>query len=62
MTLRAAPRATYRGGHGTLKSSAWEVLKHNPKGLDPKELIGQIDNFGEYSVDDISGVSRVHSN
>ena len=56
-TLHPASRAKYRGGQGTLKSSAWEVLKHSPKGLDAKELVGQIDKFGEYSVDDLSGVS-----
>ena len=52
-----AHRAKYRGGQGTLKSSAWEVLKHNPKGLDAKELIGQIGKFGEFEVNDVSGVS-----
>lgn len=50
-------RAKYRGGEGSLKSSAWEVLKHNPEGLEAKELVGQIDKLGEYSIKDISGVS-----
>lgn len=50
-------RAKYQGGQGTLKSSAWEVLKHQPNGLSASDLQKQIDGLGEFSVKDVSGVS-----
>jgi len=51
-------RARYRDGKGTLKSSAWEVLKHHPGGLTAKELSKEIDNLGEYDANDVSGVDK----
>ena len=46
----------YHGGKGSLKSSAWEVLKHHSGGLSLDELIQGIDKLGEYESTDSSQV------
>lgn len=49
-------RSKYQKGKGSLKSSAWEILKHHPQGLDIDELASKIRDMGEYESKDQSGV------